>query len=304
MSDEVPSFSKRGPAPLARLCFYVTLSLALIIVDTRFRALEYLRNGVFLITYPLQQLALAPASLYKSVSVYFSGLTRIQEENAQLKRAKLENEIQLLRVRQIEIENERLRKLLDMKILKKTSGQVARVLYAARDPFFRRLIVDKGQLDGISQGRAVIDYDGVVGQVTRVFQHASEITLITDKNHAIPVQVLRNGLRSVLFGLGNGQLELRLMPVNADIQNGDQLVTSGLDGVFPAGMPVARVARVDNDASYVFARIYCLPQAGIENFGELMILDPDAPVALPKELAGAKPVSPIDRSRRKRLVKE
>jgi rod shape-determining protein MreC len=130
----------------------------------------------------------------------------------------------------------------------------------------------------------VVDDAGVIGQVTRVFPFVSEITLITDKDQAIPVQILRTGQRSVVFGLGDGRLELRFLPTNADVQNGDLLMTSGLDGVFPRGLPVAEVSHIERDISYTFARVYCLPLAGVENFGEVMVLDPREALAIPEPL--------------------
>jgi len=131
-------------------------------------------------------------------------------------------------------------------------------------------------------GQPAIDETGVVGQVTRVFPFSAEITLITDKDQAVPIQVVRSGQRSVVFGLGNGQLELRYMPANADVQVGDILVTSGLDGVYLPGFPVAKVVNIERDSAYSFARIFCVPLAGVENFGEIMVLNarqplPDAP---------------------------
>ena len=129
-----------------------------------------------------------------------------------------------------------------------------------------------------------MDHAGLIGQVTRIFPFVSEVTLITDKDQAVPVQIVRNGLRSVVFGLGDGQLELRFMPANADVQNGDILVTSGLDGIFLPGLPVAKVVHIERDTSYSFARIYCAPIAGVENFGEIMILDPRETTPLPEQL--------------------
>ena len=146
-------------------------------------------------------------------------------------------------------------------------------------------------------------------QVTRVFPFVSEITLITDKEQAVPVQVVRNGLRSVVFGLGNGQLELRFMPANADVQIGDLLVTSGLDGIWLPGLPVAKVVSIERDTSYSFARIYCVPVAGVENFGEVMVLDPRETIPLPAQLnseaadIGAKS-SAKSGAKKKRLQKE
>jgi rod shape-determining protein MreC len=309
MDHQPPPFFKRGPAPLARLSFYATLSLALIFIDSRFQTLELLRQGVSLFTHPLQQAAHAPVEFLQNGSNYFFSITRIQDENARLKRAQLDGAETLLRARQLEIENERLRKLLDVKSRQKASGQVTQILYAARDPFSRRVIVDKGQQDKIVAGQPVIDDAGVIGQVTRVFPFVSEITLITDKDQAVPVQIVRNGLRSVVFGLGDGQLELRFMPPNADVQNGDLLVTSGLDGVFLSGLPVAKVVHIERDSSYSFARIYCEPVAGVENFGEVMVLDPPAAPPLPAQLT-TEAASPRAKAptklgaKKKRLKKE
>ena len=296
MDHQPPPFFKRGPAPLAQLSFYAALSLALIFVDSRFQTLELLRQGASMFAYPLQQAAHAPLDLVQNAGSYFTGISRYQDENARLKRTQLDGVETLLRTRQLEVENERLRRLLDVKGRAQASGRVAQILYAARDPFSRRVIVDKGQQDKVVAGQPVVDDAGVIGQVTRVFPFVSEITLITDKEQAVPVQIVRNGLRSVVFGLGNGQLELRFMPANADVQNGDLLVTSGLDGIFLPGFPVAKVVHIERDTSYSFARIYCVPLAGVENYGDVMILDPRAPIVLPEPLAhevaapGAKPV--------------
>lgn len=297
MEHQPPPFFKRGPAPLAQLSFYATLSLALIFVDSRFQTLELVREGASLFAHPLQQAAHAPLEVLQNAGDYFVSLARYQDENARLKRAQLDGIETTLRTRQLEAENERLRRLLDVKGRAQASGRVAQILYAARDPFSRRVIVDKGQQDKVVAGQPVVDDRGVIGQVTRVFPFVSEITLITDKEQAVPVQIVRNGLRSVVFGLGNGQLELRFMPANADVQNGDLLVTSGLDGIFLAGFPVAKVVHIERDTSYSFARIYCVPLAGVENYGDVMILDPREPVALPAALkhdsvgAGAKPAA-------------
>ena len=284
MDHQPPPFFKRGPAPLAQLSFYATLSLALIFIDSRFQTLELLRQGASMFTHPVQQAAHAPLDWLQNAGSYFSGLARYEDENARLKRAQLDGVATLLRTRQLEAENERLRRLLDVKSRADASGRVAQIVYAARDPFSRRVIVDKGQQDKVVAGQPVVDDTGVIGQVTRVFPFVSEITLITDKEQAIPVQIVRNGLRSVVFGLGNGQLELRFIPANADVQNGDVLVTSGLDGIFLPGFPVAKVVHIERDTSYSFARIYCVPLAGVENFGDVMILDPLQPVVLPAPL--------------------
>ncbi|MCK6411933.1 MAG: rod shape-determining protein MreC [Azonexus sp.] len=269
-----PPFFKRGPAPLALLTFYIAISLAVFFVDLRMRSLDLLRQSLSLVVDPVQRAAQAPGSLVDLAAGYLQGLQALQVENRELKHAKLNTAPDLQRLAQLESENERLRKLLAVKEREQAKGQVAQILYTARDPFSRKVIVDKGQQSNIGAGQPAIDEAGVVGQVTRVFPFSAEITLITDKDQAVPVQIVRNGQRSVVFGLGNGQLELRYMPANADVQEGDLLVTSGLDSIYLPGFPVAKVVQVERDSAYSFARIFCAPIAAVENFGELMILDP------------------------------
>lgn len=273
-----PPFFKQGPAPLALLTFYIAISLAIFVVDLRFRSLELLRQSIALVVDPVQRVAQTPGSLVDYAATYLQGLQALQQENSQLKHAQLNIAPNLQRLAQLEAENDRLRKLLTVKEREKANGQVAQILYTTRDPFSRKVIVDKGQQSGIVAGQPAIDETGVVGQVTRVFAFSAEITLITDKDQAVPIQVVRNGQRSVVFGLGNGQLELRYMPANADIQVGDLLVTSGLDGVYLPGFPVAKVVNIERDSAYSFARIFCVPIAGVENFGEVMVLDPRTPL--------------------------
>lgn len=271
-----PPFFKRGPAPLALLTFYVALSLALFFVDLRLRSLDLLRQTVALITDPIQRVAQMPGGLVDNAGDYLRGLDKLLEENRSLKQAQLQTAPNLLRLEQLESENDRLRKLLAVKEREPARGEVARIMYTARDPFTRRIVIDKGQQSGIVAGQPAIDEAGVVGQVTRVFPFSAEITLITDKDQTVPVQVVRSGQRSVVFGLGSGELELRYIPANADIREGDLLVTSGLDGVYLAGFPVAKVVSIERDNSYAFARIRCAPVAAVENFGEVLVLAPRA----------------------------
>jgi rod shape-determining protein MreC len=310
MDYQPPPFFKRGPAPLALFSFYAALSVSLLVVDARFHTLELLRQGLSMFTHPLQQAAHAPADIFSNAGNYFSSVTRLQDENAQMKHAQLDGATTLLRTRQLEVENERLRRLLGVRERQQASGQVTQILFSARDPFSRRVVVDKGLQDKIVAGQPVVDDAGIVGQVTRVFPFVSEVTLITDKDQAVPVQIVRNGLRSVVFGLGDGRLELRFMPANADVQNGDMLVTSGLDGIFLPGFPVAKVVHIERDTSYSFARIYCVPVAGVENFGEVMVLEPRLATALPTQLTaetvvdgGKSPDKPL-RAKKKHLKKE
>ena len=272
-----PPFFKRGPAPLALLTFYVAISLALFVVDLRLKSLDLLRQSIALVTDPIQRIAQTPGSLVDNAIGYLRGLDDLLAENASLKQTQLQTAPNLQRLAHLESENERLRKLLAVKEREKAKGEVAQIMYTARDPFSHKIIVDKGQQSGIVAGQPAIDESGVVGQVTRTFPFSSEITLITDKDQTVPVQVVRSGQRSVVFGMGKGQLELRYIPANADIQEGDLLVTSGLDGIYLPGFPVARVVSIEREHSYAFARILCTPVAAVENFGEVLVLSPRQP---------------------------
>ena len=304
MDHAPPPFFKRGPAPLALLTFYIAVSLAIFVFDLRFKSLELLRQSIALVVDPVQRVAQTPGSLVDYASHYLQGMHSLQQENDELKHAKLTTAPDLQRLAQLEAENERLRKLLSVTEREKANGQVSQILYTARDPFSRKVIVDKGQQSGVTAGQPAIDEAGVVGQVTRVFPFSAEITLITDKDQVVPVQVVRTGQRSVVFGLGNGQLELRYMPANADIQIGDMLVTSGLDGIYLPGFPVAKVVNVERDSAYSFARIFCVPIAGVENFGEVMVLSPrQALPERPPETAGRAATNDGQRVKKKRMVK-
>lgn len=280
-----PPFFKRGPAPLARLFFFISLSFTLLVADVRFHTLETVRQGVATVLWPIQRIAYVPVDAGMDLSEYFSTLYSLKTENDELRRRELATANKLLRQEHLEEENRRLRALLDMRERQPAEGRVAEILYAARDPFTRKIIVDKGGNAGVEPGQPVIDEQGVLGQVTRTYLFTSEVTLLTDKDQAIPVQVQRSGLRAVLAGAGIGAMELRFLAANADVQQGDILVTSGLDGVYLPGLPVARVTNIDRDNSFSFARIDCEPIAGVERHGQVLILGKRLTPPLPADSA-------------------
>lgn len=286
-----PPFFKRGPAPLALLTFYVAISLGLFILDLRFHSADMLRQIVAMAVDPLQRVAQTPGAALGEFGSYFQGIADLKQENTRLLRAQLDTSPNLARLAQLESENARLRRLLDMKVREQAKGQIAQILYKARDPFSKRIVVDRGQQTGIAPGSPVIDDTGVVGQVTRVHGLSSEITLITDKDQVVPVQIVRTGQRSVVYGLGDGRMDLRYLPANADVQEGDLIVTSGLDGIYLPGFPVAKVSQIERNSAYSFARIICTPVAGVESFGEVVILNqreslPAAPATLDRPSSG------------------
>ena len=289
MDHQPPPFFKRGPAPLARLFVFVALCLALLVADLRFRYLEVLRNALSVVTYPLQMAASTPADVVRNASRYFGTLVDVQLENADLRRHQLGAGERLLRFEQLEQENQHLRELMQMSQRVQTKSIAADILYNAPDPFARKVILDRGTQQGVEAGLAVVDANGVIGQVTRVHPVQSEVTLLTDRNQSIPVSVVRNGVRGVLYGVGRGMLEMRHVLAEVDIQPGDRLVTSGLDGIFVPGLPVATVTRVDRDQD-AFARIECEPLAAIERSVQVLVIGRAAypPPPPPPEPAGGR----------------
>jgi len=286
--DHQPFF-KRGPSPLARLTFFGLLSIVLLVSDARFKQLELLRQGVGLVLHPLQQIANSPLALSRRAGDFFVTQNQLADENTHLKQQQLTSAAQLQRNQSLQAENAYLHRLLGMKEKFGNAALAVEVMSAGRDPFSRRIIVDKGSSGSIQSGQAVIDDTGLVGQVTRVQVLSSEVTLITDKGEAVPVEVVRNGLRAIAFGHGqDNTLELAFMPVNMDIQNGDQLVTSGIDGTYPRGLPVAVVSQIERNAAYPFAKITCAPSAGIDRYRNLLVISAAKPAAQPVQTGQAK----------------
>ncbi len=273
MVTQQPEFFYRGPSPFVRLLFCSVLALAFMVADARFHTLELARAGIATITYPLQQAALAPGQVLGRISDFFVTQNKLQQENIELKQALLQKSEDMQRMGLMQSELTSLRKLLGARESIQEHSTLAEILHSGRNPFRRKVIVDKGVNDSIEPGEAVISAEGVLGQVTAVFPFTSEVTLLTDKNQAVPVMLSRNGLRAVVFGNGReGTLDLPFIPLNADVQNGDQLVTSGIDGTYPAGLLVAKVINIERNAANPFAKITCKPSAGIDQDRHVLVL--------------------------------
>lgn len=282
-------FFNRGPTPVARLIFFALLSLLLLFIDARYKHLESIRNILALPIQPLQRLATSittgPGILWDQFSGYIDSQGNLARENAQLRQQQAVYATQLLQLQVLQTENTQLRKLFEVSQHADFPMQMAEIVYLERDIFKRKVYVDKGSQKNVLAGQVVMDETGVVGQVTRVYPWLSEVTLITDKDHAVPIQVLRTGLRAVVFGSGNiSNLTLRYMPISSDIQIDDVLVTSGIDGTYPPGLPVAKVIKIERDPAYPFAQILCSPLAGVDQQRQLMIISglhklPELPAA-------------------------
>lgn len=272
----------RGPSSAARLVFFVVLSLLLMFVDARFRYLGSTRSALSVLVSPIQRLAAMPNVLWQQASTFFVTHNGLLEENKALHSQHDLEATKLLQWQALQQENQQLRNLMGMQQRKKFTVQFAEVSFVERDIFERKILINKGIIDQIKAGQVVMDDKGVVGQITRVYPWLSEVTLITEKNHAVPIQVLRNGLRSVIFGSGE-KLSLRYMPVSTDVRKGDVLVTSGIGGLYPPGIPVAKVENIERDDAYPFANIVCSPVGGVDQHRFLMVLS-----AMPERVARPK----------------
>jgi len=290
MEYSPPPLFKQGASARAKMIVFAVIAIGLLMVDSRLRTLGKMRHAIGAVLYPLQMVALIPRDAAGAVTNYFSSLSHLQDENGQLRSQQSVNAQQLQQAQLLQAENAQLRRLLGAGERLPVKSLMAEILYDARDPFTRKITVDRGSSHGVEEGQPVIDDIGVVGQVTEAHAFLSVVTLLTDKDQAIPVQVVRSGLRSVAYGQGHsGALDLRFMPANADIKNGDVLVTSGIDGVYPAGLAVAKVMQVESKSNDAFARIVCQPLAGIDRNRQLLILmKAENPVAAGERAAHGK----------------
>ncbi len=290
-----PPFFRQGPSALSKLTVFSALALFLMVADTRFKITQPLRMVVATALRPVQWVAMQPINWAQGGSKYFEALSSSQSSE-ELARQKLGLQSQRAnQVEQLMLENARLRQLLTLRERVTTPAQAAQVLYDAADPYTRKVIIDKGMADGIATGSPVIDESGVLGQVTRVYPSVSEITLVTNRDQAIPVQNSRTGARGIAFGDGTGYagaLELRFMAANADVQAGDILTTSGVDAVYPPGLPVAKVDRVERRVDSAFARVYCTPFALVSGTAHVMVLKPVADQVAPRPAADPPPALP------------
>ena len=292
MIREPPPFFHRGPSPLARLTFFTLAAIALMIADHRFRALETVRLSLSVLAHPVQQVAALPSEALGRIGDYFGTQHRLLRENQDLKMQVLEQAAAAQEARLLRAEQEHLLSLMAGKSRYAEGGTIAEVLYNARNPFTRKIVIDKGLTSGIRAGMAVIDGQGVVGQVTQVGTLTSEVTLLTEKDQSVPVMLVRNGLRAVAVGSGkHGAIDVPFLPASADVQNGDVFVTSGIDGTYPPGLLVATVVSVEKNAAQAFARIVAKPAAGVDNHRFVLLLPPPAGT-LPRPETKAEELKP------------
>ena len=298
LERSAPPFFKQGPSALSRLAVFSALALFLMVTDARFHITDPLRKVVATVLYPVQWLMLKPVEFASQGSGYFQSLQTAQQDLDTARKKMTEMGQRANQADQLALENGRLRKLLELRDRLQTPAQAAEVIYDTADPYTRRVVLDRGQLGGVELGAPVMGEAGVLGQGTRVFPLVSEVTLLVARDQAIPVLNIRTGVRGVAYGdpvAGHGGgMELRFMPANADIREDDLLTTSGVDGLYPPGLPVARVVRVERRADSAFARIYCAPLAQVQGARHVVVLKPLAE----HELKRPEPAHPVPSNKR------
>jgi rod shape-determining protein MreC len=269
-----PPFFRQGPSALTRLTIFSALALFLMVADTRFEITRPLRAAIATVLHPIERMLLVPVAAWEGGSDYLMGLQHAlaKEEEAKVRLARQAE--RAARVEQLQAENDRLRALIGLRPALTVRSMAAEVLYDAPDPYSRKVVIDRGATQGVALASPVINDAGVLGQVTRVYPLSSEVTLLTDRDAAVPVLNPRTQQRSAAFGGTEGGMELRFMAGNADVQVGDLLTTSGVDGIYPPGLPVAKVTVVDRKIDTSFARILLQPVASPDAVRHVLVLEP------------------------------
>lgn len=280
-----PPFFRQGPSALTKLVLCSALALLLMVADARFRLMQPARATLALVLHPVQRLLLAPVDGWETAGGYLRGTQRAMDAEDLARRQLSAQAERLSRAEALQAENARLRQLLDLRPALTVPTLSAEVLYEAPDPFSRRVVIDRGATQGVAAGSPVINESGVLGQVTRVYPLSAEVTLLTDKDAAIPLLNARTQMRNAAAGRADGSgMELRFLAANADVKVGDLMTTSGLDGVYPAGLPVAKVTAVERRGDSSFAQVLLAPIAQPDSARHVLVLQPlDRHLAARKE---------------------
>ena len=290
-----PPFFRQGTSALTKLCFFWALALLLMVADARFNVTQPLRATLATLLQPVERTLSVPVIAWRQANIYLAGLDRALASEGDARRSLAALSERAHRVEQLEAENVRLRALLELRPKLVVRSQTAEILYQAADLYSRKVVIDRGEQNGIVAGSPVINETGVLGQVTRSYPLSAEVTLLTDRDAAIPVINNRTQARSAAFGgsggVGKHSMELRFMASDADVQVGDLLNTSGIDGVYPPGTPVAVVVSVDRMIDSGFARVGLRPLASADSVRHVLVLEPTA-AQLPPPPEAAPQVAP------------
>jgi rod shape-determining protein MreC len=276
---EPPAFFNRGPSPLARFTFFALVAIAAMTADRYFGTLDSMRFAIATVVEPVKVAAAWPINRVKGLAAYLGNQQTLLAENEQLKLKVTEYAREAQLSRQLQTDQLQLQGLTNLKSKYSNVGVIGEVLYTSKTSA-QTLVIDKGAASGVRAGMAVIDADGLIGQVVRVGPMTSEIALITQKEQPVPVMVTRNNLRAVTVGAGReGLLDVPYLPAAMDVREGDILVTSGIDGTYPPGLQVGTVNFVEKQGGSSFVRVTARPLAGVERNRFALVLTAAATAA-------------------------
>jgi rod shape-determining protein MreC len=272
-SRENSSNPARIPALGVRIIVFIVVSILLMYLDHRQNHLDAVRQGIGAALYPVRVVVDAPVRLWQWSDESLTSRDQLQNEVSRLRSERLVTNVRLQRLAALEAENARLRAMLEVRTRVRDAVRVAEIMAVDANPYEHNLVINVGSRDGVYDGQALVTADGVVGQVIRTGLLTSQAILISDTDHALPVEVNRNGLRTIAVGTGEiDRLDLPYLPNNADIRVGDLLVTSGLGGAFPSGYPVAVVNSLTRIPQQQFADVTAVPAAALDQVREVMLI--------------------------------
>jgi rod shape-determining protein MreC len=270
--------------------------MALMIVDFQIKSLDFIRNQVNFVLRPLERLVLLPVDLIVNSSDYFTTRSALEQENAAIKLRQTELSLLANQAALLSVENQNLRNLLELQ--KKTSFKTipVEILFNPPNPISQRIVINRGQNQGLRLGSPIANDAGILGQVVRLFDNSAEVSLLEDRDFAVPVLVARNGLRAAVVGTGRGKhLELRYLPVASDLEVGDILLTSGVDGVYPPGFAVAVISKIERNTEQNASNVFCNPIAEVNRHLQALAIIYDPQLDAKPAATSANPPSSTGR---------
>jgi len=296
VQHSAPPLFKQGIPALAKLIACLLISMALMIVDFQIKSLDFIRNQVNFVLRPLERLVLLPVDLIVNSSDYFTTRSALEHENAAIKLRQTELSLLANQAALLSVENQNLRNLLELQ--KKTSFKTipVEILFNPPNPISQRIVINRGQNQGLRLGSPIANDAGILGQVVRLFDNSAEVSLLEDRDFAVPVLVARNGLRAAVVGTGRGKhLELRYLPVASDLEVGDILLTSGVDGVYPPGFAVAVISKIERNAEQNASNVFCNPIAEVNRHLQALAIIYDPQLDAKPAATSANPPSSTGR---------
>lgn len=278
MQYSAPPLFKQGISALAKLIACLVISLAIMIIDFQIKSLDFIRSQVNVVLRPFEQLMLLPSSMISGGGDYLTSRTTLEKENIALKLRQAELSLLANQSALLAVENQHLRNLLDLQKIVGFKTVPVEVLFNPPNPLSQRVVVNRGQNQGLKLGSPIANEMGILGQVVRLYDNSAEVSLLEDRDFAIPVLVARNGLRAAVVGNGRNQLlQLRYLPVASDLEVGDILLTSGVDGIYPPGFAVAVISKIERNLDQNSSNVFCSPIAEINRHLQALALiyDPE-----------------------------